>query len=212
MLFRYQYDLNEETRKMYITGLPFETKYVEVPREKRFERLYSYNLIKIDLLSAISYLDISLQTTDMTIKEGMFRIALILYIKCFNNSGVGRSQLSVNKVYKDTQGEPIECHKKLKRIRDKYIAHDEIDFLNAKLGMVLNENEKCIMGIAYPEMQAKFDYDETLIILQSLCKIALERTNLYLEEETHKVENYLRQRDYEIVSEYSEMTIEINEI
>ncbi|MBW4081966.1 hypothetical protein [Paenibacillus sp. S150] len=168
--------------------------------------------MKIDLLRAISYLDISLHTTDMTIKEGMFRIALILYIKCFNNSGVGRSQLSVNKVYKSTQGEPIECYKKLKRIRDKYIAHDEIEFLNAKLGMILNENEKCILGIAYPEMQAKFDYDENLIILQSLCKIALERTNLYLEEEIYKVENYLRQRDYESVSKYSEMTIENNRI
>lgn len=212
MLFRYQYILNEETRKIYITGFPFETRYVEVPREKRFERLYSYNLIKIDLLKAISYLDISLQTIDMTIKEGMFRIALILYIKCFNNSGAGRSQLAVNKVYKDTKGEPIECYKKLKIIRDKYIAHDEIDFLNAKLGMVLNENERSIVGIAYPEMQAKFDYDETLLILKSLCEIALEKTDFYLEEETHKVEDYLRQRNYEIVGGYSEMTIDINEI
>lgn len=212
LLYRYQYEFNEETRKMYITGFSFETKYVEVPREKRFERLYSYGLIKIDLLRAMSYLEISLQTTDMTIKEGMFRIALILYIKCFNNSGVGRSQLSINKVYKDIQGEPIECHKKLKRIRDKYIAHDEDDFLNAKLGMVLNENEKYVMGIAYPEMQAKFDYDATLVILQSLCKIAIERTNLYLDEEIHNVESYLRQRDYEIVSKYPEMTIEVNEI
>ena len=109
MKYRYQYNFDEQTGKISITGLPFKTKFVEVPREKRFERLYSYGLIKIDLLNAIKYLGISLQTTDMAIKEGMFRIALVLYVKCINNSGRGRSQLSLNKVYKDVPGEPIEC-------------------------------------------------------------------------------------------------------
>jgi len=206
--YRYQYNFDEQTGKISITGLPFKTKFVEVPREKRFERLYSYGLIKIDLLNAIRYLGISLQTTDMAIKEGMFRIALVLYIKCFNNSGRGRSQLSINKVYKDVPGEPIECYLKLKKIRDKYIAHDENDFLNAKLGMVLNENDKCIVGVAYPEMQAKFDYDETLKILLSLCKIALEKTEIYIDDEIHNVEQYIRQRNFEIVSKYQEMFVE----
>ena len=212
MVYNYQYYLEKETRKIYITGLPFATKYVEVPREKRFERLYSYSLIKIDLLNAIKYTDISLHTYDRTIKEGMFRIALILYIKCFNNSGGGRSQLPLNKAYKNIPGEPMECYRKLKRIRDKYIAHDEQDFLNAKLGMVLNKDQKCIVGIAYPEMQGKFHYDETQKIMKSLCKIALDKTDEYINEEMHSVENYLKQRDYEIVSKYPEMTIDVNEI
>lgn len=197
---------------MYINGLPFATKYVEAPREKRFERLYSYVLIKIDLENALKYLEISLQTDDMIIKEGMFRIALILYIKCFNNSGGGRAQLPLNKIYRDIPGEPIECYNKLKRIRDKYIAHDENDFLNAKLGVVLNENEKCIVGIAYPEMQAKFDYDETLKILQSLCVIALKKTDTYIDEETNNVEIYLEQREYEIISKYPDMTVHVNKV
>ena len=211
-MYHYQYEFDKETGRIYIIGLPYTTKFVEVPREKRFERLYSYGLIKIDLVNALNYIGISLQTDDMIIKEGLFRIALILYIKCFNNSGGGRLQLPLNKIYKDIMGEPIECYAKLKRIRDKYIAHDEKDFLFAKLGVVLNENENCIIGIAYPEMQTKFDYDETLKILRSLCKIALEKTDIYIDEEVHKVENYLKQRDYGIVSKYPEMTINVNEI
>lgn len=115
----------------------------------------------------------------------------------------------MNKIYKEIPGEPIECYKKLKRIRDKYIAHDEYDFLNAKLGMVLNENEKCVVGIAYPEMQAKFDYDETLKILQSLCKIALEKVDIYVDEEVHNVEKYLNQRNFEFVSKYPEMIVKV---
>lgn len=206
-MYRYQYSFDKETGRMCVTGLPFKTKYVEVPREKRFERLYSYGLIKIDLINAMKYLEISLQTADVTIKEGLFRIALVLYIKCFNNSGGGRSQLSLNKIYQDIAGEPIECYKKLKRIRDKYIAHDENDFLNAKLGMILNENEKCMVGVAYPEMQAKFDYDETLKILQSLCKIALEKTEICIDKEIHNAEEYLKQRNFEIISKYPEMII-----
>ena len=67
------------------------------------------------------------------------------------------------------------------------------------------------MGIAYPEMQAKFDYDETLKVLQSLCKIALEKTDIYIDEEVHNVENYLKQRGYEIVNKYPEMIIDVNE-
>ncbi len=97
---------------------------------------------------------------------------------------------------------------KLKKIRDKYIAHDENDFLKAKLGMVLNENDKCIVGVACPEMQAKFDYNETLRILQSLCKIALEKTEIYIDDEIHNVEQYLRQRNSKIVSKYQEMFVE----
>ena len=123
-MYHYQYSFNKETGRICIIGLPFATKFVEVPREKRFERLYSYVLIKIDLRNAMKYLEISLQTDDMIIKEGMFRIALILYIKCFNNYGGGRAQLPLNKIYQDIPGEPIECYIKLKRIRDKYIAHD----------------------------------------------------------------------------------------
>lgn len=209
-MYRYQYSFDKETGRICIIGLPFATKFVEVPREKRFERLYSYVLIKIDLVNAIKYLEISIQTNDMTIKEGMFRIALILYIKCFNNSGGGRLQLPLNKIYQGVPGEPIECYKKLKRIRDKNIAHDENDFLNAKLGVVLNENEKCISGIAYPEMQAKFDYNETLKILQSLCKIALEKTDIYIDEQVHNAENYLSQRSYQTVSKYPEMMINVS--
>lgn len=45
LMYRYQYSLDKESGRICITGLPFETKFVEVPREKRFERLYSYGLI-----------------------------------------------------------------------------------------------------------------------------------------------------------------------
>ncbi|HMN33757.1 MAG TPA: hypothetical protein PKA54_10335 [Chitinophagaceae bacterium] len=192
---------------MFIVGLPYKTKYVEVPREKRFERLYSYILIKIDLKKATEYLDISIQTEDTTIKEGLFKIALILYIKCFNNSGGGRIQLPLKKVYKDIPGEPVECYNKLKKIRDKFIAHDEGDFNEAKLGMVLNENEECIVGIACPEVQSKFDYDETIGILRTLCKVALKANNSFIDKELSIAESYLCQRDFKHVSEYPEMTI-----
>lgn len=213
LIFNYQYEFDNDSRRIYITGLPFTTKYVEVPREKRFERLYSYGLIKMDLVNALRYLEISLQTDNLIVKEGMFRIALVLYIKCFNNSSGGRPQLPLNKVYQGIPGEPIECYNKLKKIRDKYIAHDVDDFLSAKLGMVLNENAKSILGIAYPEVQAKFDYDETLKILLSLCKIALEKATEYFNNEVHNVEDYLKQHiNYDIARKYPDMTIDINEI
>jgi hypothetical protein len=40
----------------------------------------------------------------------------------------------------------------------------------------------------------------------------LVKTDKYIDEEIHSVENYLKQRDYKIVSKYPDMTIDVNEI
>lgn len=207
MRFNYQYYYDENTNKIHILGLPFKTKYVEVPRENRFNKLYSYVLIKMDLLNAIRYLNVSLHTEESIIKEGMFRSALILYMKCFSNSKSGRTHFSPSVVYRDVPQEPIACHEKFENMRNKYIAHDEKDFLFAKLGMVLNEDEEQIVGVVYPELQAKFDYDENIAILQTLCSYALLYTEAQTDIALGEVQEYLSDRDYDIVSNYKEMTV-----
>lgn len=49
MRYDYSVKLDRISGKVTITDQPFQTKYVEVPRDERFRKLYSYILVKMDL-------------------------------------------------------------------------------------------------------------------------------------------------------------------
>lgn len=209
MKYGYQYEIGSDG-VVHIIDLPFKTKYVEVPREDRFRKLYSYVLIKIDLTNALKYLKIAACTTDPIVKDGLFKIAVVLYIKCFSpTQHGGRSNIAENVIYKDIPGEPIKCHDKFKDMRNKYIAHDENDFLESQLGIVLNTDEKRICGVAYIEKQAQFSYGKSIEILQELCRTSIEKVEKMLEIETEKVHHYLNERDFDVINEYPELKVQL---
>ena len=212
MKYKYIFNIDEDGL-IHITDLPFKTRYVEVPREERFRKLYSYVLIRIDLITAMKYLEVATTTTDPIIREGLFRIAVVLYAKCYSPAKHGgRSNIVEGKVYKDVQGEPIACHNKIRDMRSKYIAHDEDDFLDAQLGAVLDLDAKRLCGVAYIEKQAKFDYDNTIHILYTLCKISLEKVEAELDAETASIDEYLRKRDFDTINSYPDMKIKYDTI
>lgn len=212
MIVNYLYEYNEETGEIRIVGLPFKSRLVEVPRNPKFNKLSSYLLIEMDLYNAKNYLNIALNTDDPVIKEGMFKIALVSYFKCFTNSKSGRTYLSPNRVYKDIPYEPIECHKKFSKMRNKFIAHDENDFHHAQIGIILNEDEKKYVDIACPKVQSKFDFDENISILQSLCDISLEKVENHITEEINKATEYLNEINHDVISEYQELKITSNRL
>ena len=49
--YNYKYEI-DESGVVVLKGLPFKSRYVEVPREKQFRMLYSYVLVDIDLYYA----------------------------------------------------------------------------------------------------------------------------------------------------------------
>ena len=55
--YDYKYEI-DESGVVVLKGLPFKSRYVEIPREKRFRALYSYALIDIDLYYAVEYLQL----------------------------------------------------------------------------------------------------------------------------------------------------------
>ena len=208
-MYNYQYEITD-SGMVNIKGLPFKTRYVEVPNSKYSRKLNSYVLIKIDLENALKYLDKAVETDDLTIRIGLFRIAVILYTKCFLPAkNGGRSNIDKHKVYKNVPEDPIGCHEKFLKMRHKYLAHDEEDFLDAQFGMILDMDSEKAIAVAYIEKQAKFDYDESIDILQKLCQISLNWTKEELKRERKNVEENLKRQKFEELNAYPDMRIKL---
>ena len=207
MKYNYDYEINE-SGMIVLKGLPFKSRYVEVPREDRFRTLYSFVLIDIDLYYAINWLELCSKTANDIERQCFFRMAVINYAKCYSPSNKGgRSQLDVAKVYKGLPDDPIACHDIFIDMRNKYFAHDESDFKNSKLGAVLNLDDHKMMGIAYPRMQAKFDYDSTISVLRTLCLKTKEWVCVRLDEETDRISQYIEQREFDELNGYDDLSV-----
>lgn len=207
MKYNYEFEIND-SGMIILKGLSFKNRYVEVPREDRFRTLYSYVLIDIDLCYALQYLDLCVQAKSDIKRQCFFRMAVIQYAKCYSPSkNGGRSQLDATKVYRDLPDDPIGCHEKITDMRNKYFAHDEMDFKASKLGAVLNVDEQKVVGIAYPRMQAKFDYDLTITILKKLCEKTKEWVCNKLDEEVERISEYIEQKGFDELNRYNNLYI-----
>lgn len=205
--YNYKYEI-DESGVVVLKGLPFKSRYVEVPREKQFRMLYSYVLVDIDLYYALEYLQLCSKTTNEIERQCFFRMAVIQYAKCYSPSqNGGRSQLEASKVYRGLPNAPIGCHDKFIAMRNKYFAHDENDFKAAKLGAVLNIEDRRVMGIAYPRMQRKFDYDATISVLMQLCQRTREWVQDKLNQEVDRISQYIEQRDYDVLAGYNDLRV-----
>lgn len=212
MFFRYDYNYYvEETGKVVLKDLPFTNRYVEIPREMQFRKLYSYVLIDVDLFYAISCLELCEKNANEIERQCFFRMAVIQYTKCYSPSKHGgRTQLDATKVYRGLPDDLVECHNKFMIMRNKYYAHDENDFKASQLGAVLNIDDRKMVGIAYPRMHAKFDYESTITILKQLCQITRDWVSLRLDKEIERISHYIEQRGFDVLNEYEDLNVLTN--
>lgn len=207
MKYDYQYEV-DECGTIRLNNLPFVNRYVEIPREEQFRNLYKYVLIDIDINYAIGYLELCTNSITDLERQCFFRMAVILYAKCYLPAqNGGRPQLNAAKVYKGLPDDPLGCHDKIIEMRNKYFAHDENDFKTSKLGAVLNMDDHRMEGIAYPRMQAKFDYNLTIDILMKLCKKTKEWVGIKLDEEIERIYHYIEQRDFDELNGYENIRV-----
>ena len=210
MKYNYEYEI-KKSGIIILKNLPFQSRYVEIPREKQFRTLYSYVLIDIDLDYAIGCLELCSKTEDEIARQCFFRMAVIQYAKCYSPSqNGGRSQLDASKVYRGLPDDPIRCHNKFIEMRNKYYAHDENDFKAAKLGAVLNIEDCRVMGITYPRMHTKFDYGTTISILMHLCQKTKAWVQDKLDKETERISHQISQRDFDILTGYNDLKVSDN--
>ena len=117
-----------------------------------------------------------------------------------------QKQLNPNKVFSNVPGEPLGCHAKFKEIRDSYIAHDQNDFLDVRMGLVLQNNE--LKGVVCPPVQATFLYEENIEILLAMCRITYCFIVNILDEEVNKIhQKYENEWDIEAIRLLPEMEL-----
>lgn len=202
--FKYEFSVEKNTGKMKIDNLPEGVRVLYVPRDNKDDRCISYILHEEDLLYCIFYLDKALKTEDTIIKEALFESALIRYIKCFTSSKSGRKQLNENVVYKNYSGDPIGCHRKFKQIRDWYIAHDQQNFMNMKMGIVVNGNDN-VLGAFCPPQNLSFLHDDNINMLLTMCAYALKYVREIRDMELEVVHNKYISLDAKEVNKLPEM-------
>lgn len=182
--FYYEFETDAESGLVKIKNLTDDVKILSAPRDKKEEKYYSYTLHYSDIKHAILYLEKALQVEEPIEKDALFEAAIIRYMKCFTSSKSGRKQLNPNKVFSNVLGEALGCHAKFKEIRDSYIAHDQNDFLDVKIGLVLQNNE--LKGVVCPPVQATFLYEKNIEILLTMCRITYGFIGNILNEEIDK--------------------------
>lgn len=203
-MYQYQHQILDDGQ-IKILGLPYESKLVEIPRMDRFRQLYSYKLSEIDINRVREYLNIARNTEDKIIKDGLFKSAVVTYMKCFAPSK-GRSIIDAKGIYKNIPG-AMDCHKAFKEMRNKYFAHDEMDYKEAQIGIILNVEEKRKAGIVSIDKCSEFVYADNIEILDKLCSIALEQVKALVERELKKADKFYDDIDYEIMNGYPEMQV-----
>ena len=202
--FYYEFKIDDEDGLVKIKNLPDNVELLSAPRAKQEEKCYSYVLHNTDIRLAILYLEKALQVEDSIEKNALFEAAVIRYIKCFTSSKSGRKQLTPSKVYKNIQGDSLGCHMKFKEIRDSYIAHDQNDFLDVRMGIVLQDGE--LKGVVCPPRQATFLYEENISILLTLCKITYNFIENTLNEEIDKIhKKYKDEWDIKAIKSFPKM-------
>lgn len=186
--FYYEFSIDEEQGLVKISNFS-DAILLSIPRERREEKYYSYVLHYADIRYAIMYLEKALQVEEFIEKEALFEAAIMRYMKCFTSTKSGRKQLAPEKVYSellsDSSIDPLGCHKKFKEIRNLYIAHDQNDFLNIRMGIVLQNDE--LKGVVCPPRQTMFLYEENISILLTLCKVIYNFVSAEMDEEIAKI-------------------------
>lgn len=202
------YEVDEQTGQLRAIELSCNSKCVEVPREDRFKGLYSHILIKIDLKDALRYLERASKELDYDIRDGLFRMAVISYAKCFSPSKRGgRSPLDVGKIYAGNENE-IDCHERFIEMRNKYFAHDEKDFKNALVGLLLDVDSQKYIEIIDVAQRGEFAFDDTLKILTILCEQALQKVDDMIVADKESLNSYFEEKPYYEFEGYPEIRIQ----
>ncbi|MHB8069714.1 MAG: hypothetical protein ACYDIC_17615 [Desulfobaccales bacterium] len=134
------FQISQTNTVFHVEGFPNAAKLIRIsgPNSKRLADLF---LHKSDLdfaqkcLEAINYVP----DEPMAMRQGLWRSAIVHFLKCFGNSRA-RSQLSSKKVYKgDIQG--LEIFAYFESLRNKHVIHDENSYAQCIPGAVLNKRE-----------------------------------------------------------------------
>lgn len=181
-----------EDGKIILKGYPEGCEVRQVPFDKRYCRLYSLLLTRYDLNKGKSNLQSLGENED--VNEAILKATIIDFVKCFTSNGQ-RIQLDKNKVYKSENGAD-EAYDFYKRLRDKFIAHDESAYATSLVGIVIDPKNKNVVEAIGAGVVIKLDegYVQTLF---NLIEHALKYVEAEIDFEFKRIVEDYRVKDWE---------------
>lgn len=166
------YSIRRTEKGLHIDGFPEAVRLIEIddPKARRISDLL---LHRDDLLFADACLDAinDAPTTIPTLREALWRCAIVHFSKCFGNSAA-RFQLSQKKIYKDEPPEAKQAFDYFQHLRDKHVIHDENSYSQSIPGAVLNRGnksykiEKIICFAAHAGTLEQSNYSNLKLLIQ----------------------------------------------
>ena len=137
------YDIvfDESKNEIRILGFSDGQELREIPYEDKYRMVYSHLKHKANLTEAKNIIN---QYGDNDIvNEALVRSAMVLLIRSFTPAKNCR-QLDKHDVYK-TQTGAENVFDYYKNLRDTYVAHDDNDYTNALLGIIVDQEKKTVL-------------------------------------------------------------------
>lgn len=137
-----QYPVTQVEGCLHIEGIPDAVKLIKLdgPKARRVSELL---LHRHDLEFADACLE-AINTVPVhppTIREALWRNAVVHFAKCFGNSAA-RFQLSREKIYKNEPQEALQAFEYFQHLRDKHVVHDENSYSQSIPAAALNRGDK----------------------------------------------------------------------
>ncbi|MBE6113260.1 MAG: hypothetical protein E7195_09685 [Peptococcaceae bacterium] len=145
---------------------------------------------KRDMEYANAYLNQMFFSENSTLIDGaLINSAIQLLVKCFSNpQEMGRSRLDDKKVFRRFAKETIkedltEQFAKFYEARNKVISHDQIEYKNNIVGLVINKENNHAEDIAAITIKTTYLYKQNQEILLKLVKVV----NNYIDSQLEKL-------------------------
>lgn len=213
MSINYKCVYNEENKKIEIKNIPnarlLEYFNASESKQYNFEMLHAYILHKEDIRKVLNYTDIYEKVDQKLIKDAIFDSAIITLVRCFTKGKEpGRIPIKIEKVVAKTRGgDPKGVFDKFEIIRNKFIAHDQDDYQNMKLGVVIDDTVKHIYGVCCPSIKTNVNYLENIMLIRTLAMITLEYLDDVIEKELQRADKYVKSLGYEVVEKFPEFIV-----
>lgn len=180
-------------------------------QNRKFRKMFVLPLQYRDLYRALEYISkIDFDNGDEIVNEALFNSALVLTVKCFTNGKNGRQHINPEKIFKKQDGNdrPRETYEAFKKIRDSFIVHDQEDFTKARVGLMIDCEQKEVKDVVAPYINTGFNYKINAQLLARLINIALNAIENDMDKEIEDILSYYEKQDFLEIEKFPELDYE----
>ncbi len=126
---------------IHILDYPNADIVLELPNDREAIRLMDMSLHWTDLMEAKNCLEAITTNTPNIVKTALAQNAIVLFYKCFGQNKFRNNSLKRDKILAKFPPEAKAVFDYYKKLRDKFIVHDESRYAQVQTGMILDSSK-----------------------------------------------------------------------